>query len=796
MLLALGLAGLVWQQRRWQRSDSLQEAATPSERARVAFDARAAWLAARERRADETFWARETLAQACGRTVDELWDALNAATNRLAVARSFPLEGIRLPRWGPPQRLPHGIERREPAGPGEPSSPVAWHRELDRQERTGWRLQQVEFRHLRFETDPTGQPRQSTFWFAAHLTNALRPLRADLGGDLVVDWRPPVAPDRPARVGWVDASRLVLQVRPGEPPFELIWNEELAPPERRFPIDPLLVRDLDGDGFAEIVLPSLNRVYRRGPSGGYVAGTLCAAPPGLLFTAILEDFDGAGGADLLCVDPAGLRLYSGLEAGGFSREPAVVWSAGSPLKNPMALTCGDLEGDGDLDVFLAQYRVPLLGQVLKPSYHDANDSDPAFLLVNDGRGRFQDATDAAGLGAHRTRRTYSASLVDLDADGPLDLVVVSDFAGAAVYRNDGNGRFHDVTAAWLGDAKGFGMAHTFTDFNADGRLDFLMIGMPSPTVDRLAHLGATRPGEAEDPVMRQRMACGNRLFLAQPGGGFSQAAPPAALTRTGWSWGVGAADFDNDGRPDAYLANGHQTARSVREYEPEFWLHDLYVDETVEDPVAGAYLFGKFQRTRGEGWSYGGYEKNRFVLAHGARGFLEVGHLFGVALEADSRNVVTEDLDGDGAPDLLVTTFELWPRERQTLQIYRNRLAAPGAWIGFEAPSPRGDGLPVGTRVTVTTPAGAAVRVVVNGDSHRSQHAPRVHFGLGADPTVDRAEIRWPDGRVTRLERPVAGRYHRVPRPEPVFPPAATAPAGTAGPGNPAHGEPAPPRTP
>jgi hypothetical protein len=100
----------------------------------------------------------------------------------------------------------------------------------------------------------------------------------------------------------------------------------------------------------------------------------------------------------------------------------------------------------------------------------------------------------AGLAAKRGRRTYTASLADLDADGCLDLAVVSDFAGLDLYRNDGRGHFTDVTDAWVSDPKAFGMAHALADFNADARLDLLMIGMNSPTVDRLEHLGLRRPG--------------------------------------------------------------------------------------------------------------------------------------------------------------------------------------------------------------------------------------------------------------------------------------------------------------
>src|SRR5262249_8016113 len=148
--------------------------------------------------------------------------------------------------------------------------------------------------------------------------------------------------------------------------------------------------------------------------------------------------------------------------------------------------------DGDLDLFLGQYRVPTLGQILKPSFYDANDGHPAYLLLNDGRGNFTDATPNAGLEKKRGRRIFSASFADLNDDGQLDLVVASDFAGADLYMNDGEGHFTDMTSNWIAEPHAFGMAHALSDFNADGRLDLLMIGMTSPTVNRLDHLGLRR----------------------------------------------------------------------------------------------------------------------------------------------------------------------------------------------------------------------------------------------------------------------------------------------------------------
>src|SRR5206468_3534178 len=223
--------------------------------------------------------------------------------------------------------------------------------------------------------------------------------------------------------------------------------------------------------------------------------------------------------------------------------------------------------------------------------------------------------------------------------------------------------------------------------------------------------------------------------------------------------------------PDVYIANGHQTKQFVHDYDSEFWLHDIYVDDSVDDVTATTYFTGKFARTRGRGWSYGGYEKNRLYLNRRAEAFLEIGHLMGVALEQDSRNVVADDLDGDGRVDLLVTTFEVWPQEKQTLRVYKNTLHDGGKWIGFRFREEAGQS-PVGVRVALHYNGHSTVRQLVTGDSHRSQHANTVHFGLGKAERVESVEIRWSNGQEVRLREPALKRYHsiRPPTESPVRP--------------------------
>jgi hypothetical protein len=523
-----------------------------------------------------------------------------------------------------------------------------------------------------------------------------------------------------------------------------------------------MLYDLDGDNLPEIILAAKNLVYRRHGTDRYEPEPLCRYPPDSITSALIADFDGDGFADFLCANPRGLFLFKGSPQGAFDKPGDLAWTASPPLINTMALTCGDIDGDGDLEVFAGQYRVPTLGQVLRPYYYDANDGLPSYLLRNDGHGKFADVTDASGLGPKRWRRIYSASLTDLDGDGHLDLAVVSDFAGLDLYHNDGGGHFTDVTRQWVAEPHAFGMAHALADFNADGRLDLLMIGMPSATADRLEQLGLRRFYSTEDSLRRPAMTFGNRLYLGRPNGGFEQTSLNDSIARSGWSWGCSAFDFDNDGFPDVYIANGLESKQSVRDYESEFWLHDIFVDETFDDVTATSYFMGKFNRTRGQGWSYGGYEKNRLYLNQGGVSFVEIGHLAGVALEQDSRNVVAADLDADGRVDLLVTTLEVWPEVKQTLQVYKNALQGGGHWIGFHLREEGRGKSPAGARVTIHYQGQNTTRQIVTGDSHRSQHANTVHFGLGAAERVELAEILWVNGSLLTLSQPAVDRYHEI----------------------------------
>jgi enediyne biosynthesis protein E4 len=719
-------------------------------------------LEAREQHVAETVWHPDLLAQHCARGIEELWDSLNRATNRFDVLAEFPFTTLQPGQREADASMPHGITLFKPAGDGPEWTPTDWRQWLGQMRDAGWQLGPLELRHNRFEPDPAGQPGHSVFHCAAQLLNPVQNARATIQGNLEVEWDPTPTPEGMPAIRRLDARALTLAIRSGPPAFTELFQATIAPPDRSFFIDPLILQDLDGDGLSEIILAASNTVFRRQPDGSYARASLCRHPPGLIFTAVMADFDGDGATDFLCARHDGLLLYRGTPDGTFLEPGQPVWAADPRLRYGQALTCGDVDGDGDLDVWLGQYKSPYERGQMPTPYYDANDGHPAWLLLNQGQGLFADATEAAGLAAKRHRRAYAGSLVDLNRDGHLDLLVISDFAGAELYLNDGHGRFTDVTDTWIPVRHGFGMAHTLADFNRDGRLDFLVTGMHCPTALRLDHLGLVRPGYEDYARFRAAMTAGNRLWIAQPGGGFQLSPQNGSAANSGWSWGCTSFDADNDGWLDLFVANGHESRQSVRDYEPEFWLHDIYVGNSQEDLLKTAYFGAKIGRTRGRGWSYGGYDLNRLYLNRSGAAFVEAGHLFGVALQQDCRAAVADDLDGDGRMDLLVTTFEVWPEIKQTLRVYRNQLEADGNWIGFRLRNRPGTAGPAGVSVQVSTSQGEPVRHVVTGDSHRAQHAATVHFGLGTAEEIRSVAIRWPNRPPQELASPAINRYHWI----------------------------------
>lgn len=661
----------------------------------------------------EKYWKPELEARARGKTFDTLWDRINRSDRKLAALTNVILAEIQMPVFADALAAKHGVQLFTPRATRTLAS-AEWRQFVQRSIEHGWQLERCEFRFIGLSPD--------TFYVSAHLLNASTEERAILEGNVLVEFNASAS-----SIQRVDASKLELRTRGGAPPFQEIFFAEVRPPNGSYFIDPLIIWDLDNDGQLEVILAAANTVFRRPANGQWKSDRFSDHDPGLIFTGLLGDFDGDAITDFLFAKFEGLFLAGGTSDGRFPQPAGKVWTALPQLRYAQCLTAGDVDQDGDLDLFLGQYKLPYDGGQMPVPYFDANDGHPSFLLINDGRGHFSDQTQNSGLAAKRGRRVYSSTLLDLDSDRDLDLVLVSDFAGLDAFENDGTGRFSDATSKWFQRTAGLGMSQSFADFNRDGLLDVLMVGMNSPTADRLASVGLRRPYTVPDAGQRTAVTHGNRLFLGQPDGTFRETAASPQVARTGWSWGSAAGDLDNDGFPELYIANGHDSKNSVAEYEPEFWLHDIFIGNSRENSLAQSYYRQKFARTRGAGHSYGGYEKNRLFLNNGGASFTEVAHLFGVGLEQDSRNVALQDIDQDGKADLIVTTFEAHPKVRQTIRFYRNQLEAAGQSVQIILTDPKNTGAS-GKIVSDRTNAFS----LASGESFRTQLPHRTLIGIGA----------------------------------------------------------------
>ena len=707
---------------------------------------------------DKTTWANEVLAQKYEQLFVDLWDRLIRGSDKAAVLREFSFDSIVLATDFRATDMEGGIHELRPGSTaGELTRDEALLL-LDRWTKNGYELVESEWHHSQFTPATEREGAHSTVSILLHLARTGRQERFIVRGDLLIDWKPG------PQVGRIDASHILVLARQGAPAFETKTVLEYSvgsSTDESASIHPLLVHDLNHDGLPEIIVGGLNHVYWNQGHWGFSKQPFVKYPVRNVRAAVLADFTGDGNDDYLCFPILQKPLlYVGNAAGKFPLRPEFIGFL-EPLEKPSAVTVGDYDGDGDLDVFIGQQKSSYSNGFIPTPYYDANDGYPFYLLANDGRGIFRDVTIDAGLGGKRQRHVFSNSFVDLDQDGDLDLLLTNDFCGSELFLNDGQGKFSNASERLKPTAHGFGMSHTFGDYNLDGRLDFISIGMSSTTARRLEYLGLHREGFEDYDARRPEMGYGNRLFLNDPSGSFVQAAFNDSCARTGWSWGSTTLDFDRDGDQDLYIANGQTSGTTTKDYCTRFWCHDLYYrpGERPDGPVSE--LFQKLSPLfSGYAISWNGYEHNALLMNRGEKGFANVGYLMGVAFEFDSRAALSADLDGDGRVDLLVEQKDLRGKKRN-LYLVQNVWQDDHHWLGVHLRGDASDS-PHGAQVRVTLADGTVLlQHLATGHSVWAQHANTIHFGCGHREPVE-LEIRWPSGAVSRFARPPFDRYLTV----------------------------------
>jgi hypothetical protein len=530
------------------------------------------------------------------------------------------------------------------------------------------------------------------------------------------------------------------------------------------------VLDFDGDGREDLFVPGGdgNRLYRNiGPGkvavsdprrGSDAASSVSfedvsekagvAGQNGEGIGALAFDFDSDGDQDIYVTYLFAPNLLYRNRGNGTFEEVGV--SAGVALNDYSTSAAAlDYDRDGDPDLYVLVYGPPDRGPNVP-----ANNAPPNHLYRNEGNGRFTDVSKESGTAD--TRWGLALQAADLDGDLWPDIYVANDFGVNTYYRNNRDGTFTNVAGrAGVKDA-GFGMGVSVDDYDGDGRLDFYVSNYSFPLNWFLRDGRYPMPGFPYSlfrPLVWRRlmaMSRGSSLFRPTSAGRFERTSEEADVWDTSWSWGSVFIDGDLDGRADLFVVNGMVTGKNPREREIDFWnlMSSEYKKFEKGVPTAD---FGED--------SLWGRPPKRFYRNLDGRRFAEVAAVTGLESDANQRGLVVLDADAEGTPDLFATGFLSKP----VLWVNRNPSRARSLAITLQGLSDaktryRTTRDALGSVVTVQAGGLQRAQVVSAGYSFLSSGSKTLFFGLGDRASADRVTIRWPSGKVSELTNVAAGK--------------------------------------
>ena len=477
------------------------------------------------------------------------------------------------------------------------------------------------------------------------------------------------------------------------------------------------VFDFDNDGWMDIYFVNgstledmrtgkchLGKLYRNNHDGTFTDVT---AKSGLThcgwgFGVAVGDYDNDGAEDLYVTYLDGGVLYHNNGDGTFTdvTQRAGVGNAGHW---GTSAAFGDYDGDGKLDLYVANYveldlnHLPEFGSGPFCQYRGI----PVYcgprglkggrdrLYRNNGDGTFTDVTEKLGIDSE----SYSGLGVlwlDYDKDGCLDLYVANDSNPSLLYHNNCHGGFEEVgTQA--------GVA-----YSADGREQAGM-GVDSADYDNDGWPDLVKTNFSDDD---------NNLYHNDKNGTFTDRAGPAGFGPVSTpfvGFGVKFLDIDNHGWPDIFVTNGHVNPQMVQQ-------------------------------------SFGVSYAQRPLLFHnlGNGKFDEIAQHSGSALARRyvGRAVATADFLNRGVQDVLLTVLDGSP------VLLRNQTTGTGHWVRIKTIGTTSNRDGFGARIEVKAGGRIQTAEVRANASFESASDPRLHFGLGGATKIDSITIYWPSGKV------------------------------------------------
>jgi len=432
---------------------------------------------------------------------------------------------------------------------------------------------------------------------------------------------------------------------------------------------------------------------------GISAGGVRAGPPngGAANAALATgDVDGDGTDDLFYSRPAAngtaavVKLF--LIQGGFARD-ATARSAISLPGGATFATFADVDNDGWLDLFAI------------------SGDGRGHLFHNAGNGSFTDVTPKSALAD--MKGATRALFVDLDHDGDLDLLLVG--ATRTVYRNNLDGTFTDVTAAY-GLGAGPASDAAFADFDGDGRIDLFVAGAGG--ADALYHNGgAQRFGDVTAASGISGVSRAVTVGDYDNDGRLDVVTVDSAGAVALWR-NRGGGSFERDARSSAAFGAlrglGGAVASSI-DYDNDGWLDLLVAGRPANSSAAAIFLF----RNDGTG---------RFIDRSTA--------IPAAVRQAGASSLAVTDVDGDGDEDVLIADGAGAPRLLRN-EMGNSNLAVNVELKALRTGSGKNNAFGIGSRVEVRAGAIYQTRVATG----------RVtHFGLGPHLKADVLRIEWPNG--------------------------------------------------
>jgi len=442
---------------------------------------------------------------------------------------------------------------------------------------------------------------------------------------------------------------------------------------------------------------------------------------GFGFGVVAGDVDDDGDEDILVMnlglndllenqldaDSDGVARFTRREAGGGLAGEVTDWSMGAAF--------GDIDRDGDLDVYVANYLAHDLSHRMLsgspcrwlgcevPCGPEGLDPQSDRLYLNDGSGTFSEITERTAVGEARPAYAFQPVFSDLDGDGDLDLFVSNDSMPNSFYVNDGLDA--DGIPKLLEQSMRSGLALSDSGKEQAG------MGVAVGDIDRDGLFDLVMTNFSREPNALYRNASGDKT-----GALFFDEAGRFGLGRPSFfdlGWGVSLFDAELDGDVDLFIANGHVYPQ---------------VDECNISQVSFE------QPDRMFFW-----EGGRFVT-----GSLESDDDLADLMQARaSRGAAAGDLDSDGDVDVVVSVLGGAPRMLENMSTH------VGTWVGVDL---RPVTASVGSRVEVRTLAGPEghearwVNEVRRGSSFLGTEPRRLHFGLPGTAEKVTVFVRWPDG--------------------------------------------------